>query len=359
MRGIAIMLVLLLHFGFFSWGWIGVQIFFVLSGFLITRILYNARHQPLTKYFGRFYRNRVLRIFPLYFGYLAIVALFLAPSNNPYFSRNWPFLLTFTVNLTRHWHDWKFFPIIGHLWTLAVEEQFYLVWPFFVRLMNPKYLIASALLFIVASPVFRLFYGLTLRDGVNSAFTVGDTIYWNTLSQIDAFAIGGLVAIISIHGIYLGRIAKLFLPVALLTLITGLANVVLISVEQGTPTFFSTMGYALNDIRDYQYVWSYTLLNMTTATCIAYLAANKSKQGKSTTIQLILSNRILREIGKVSYGMYIFHQAIVPVFFKLLPPILEKLPRVPIFLLYVCVVYLVAFVSFKFFETQFLRYKSA
>ena len=340
LRGVAILLVMLLHFGLLDCGWIGVQIFFVLSGFLITRILYSTRGLPPRRFFSGFYANRALRILPLYFFYLALVAIALAPSGDARFSRNWPFLLTFTVNFTRSWHDWAFFPIISHLWSLAVEEQFYLVWPVIVRMLDGVRMRIFAASIIGVIPLFRFFLGRMLDDGTRSAFAVGDTVYWHTLSQVDAFAAGGFVAIASLTGANLRWLSSLFGPLAVLTVLVGIGN-----------------GYPLAGTRNLQHVWSYTLLNSTTAAGIAFLIGPSTRSGAGRVLEAFLSSRVLRAIGRVSYGMYVYYLCLILAFWKWLPATVGKLPRAILFLPYLLLVFAVAFVSFELFESFFLKFK--
>src|SRR6267154_625078 len=91
-RGLAVSLVVLFHFGLFPAGWVGVQIFFVLSGYLITSILLLEKARPFAEYVGRFYWRRSLRIFPLYFAFLAVVlATYVAIGKPESFAADWPF----------------------------------------------------------------------------------------------------------------------------------------------------------------------------------------------------------------------------------------------------------------------------
>ncbi len=116
-------------------GWCGVDLFFVLSGFLITGILLDAKGSSKT-YFTSFYVRRILRIFPLYYGIIALVAIGAAiPSVSVYFgfdkitaSLGW--MDIFLSNFIVAWrHDKNAFGPLNHFWSLAVEEHFYLVWP--------------------------------------------------------------------------------------------------------------------------------------------------------------------------------------------------------------------------------------
>jgi peptidoglycan/LPS O-acetylase OafA/YrhL len=132
-------------------GWLGVDLFFVLSGYLITTILVGNRSAPTGDYFRTFYERRALRILPLY---LLVIAVLWAAGGKPYI----PFLLIcllFAANLENVFH-FPGPPGAGPLWSLAVEEQFYLVWPWFVRWFDSRGLVAISVTLLVLEPLARL-----------------------------------------------------------------------------------------------------------------------------------------------------------------------------------------------------------
>src|ERR1041385_2325106 len=139
-RGVAVLMVVFLHSRLMPFGWVGVQVFFVLSGFLITSILQTQTDRPFGFFMRRFYWRRGLRIWPLYFLFLALCLIAHACLRIPEtWPSAWPWLASFTYNIVRispHFADSDYF---GHFWTLCVEEQFYLVWPFAVFFLPLKY----------------------------------------------------------------------------------------------------------------------------------------------------------------------------------------------------------------------------
>lgn len=127
-------------------GWIGVDIFFALSGFLITRVLMNSRGRP--HYYRNFYARRVLRLAAPYFITLALVACFV-PHSIAFLALSLVYLANFAEPLGIKL-------AYGPLWSLAVEEHFYLMWPWLIRFLRRRTLFGVALIVCIATPVFRL-----------------------------------------------------------------------------------------------------------------------------------------------------------------------------------------------------------
>ncbi|HKB45330.1 MAG TPA: acyltransferase, partial [Chitinophagaceae bacterium] len=166
LRGIAILLVVFLHnfrfMNYFFFGWLGVDLFFVLSGFLITDILMNTLQEP--HFLRNFYMRRVLRIFPLYYLTL-IICLYILPAitslylDMRYYQSNQLWLWLYMQNWLYVFKEPFGAQMLLHLWSLAVEEQFYLIWPVTILLIRkPKILfgIVTAVLLIVAITRFAI-----------------------------------------------------------------------------------------------------------------------------------------------------------------------------------------------------------
>ena len=161
-------------------GWLGVDLFFILSGFLITGILLNTCDKP--RYFRNFYARRFLRIMPLYF--CVVFAFFIFYSHNKSY-----FVLStlFAANLANMFHiGVPHGP--GVLWSLAVEEHFYLLWPLLVRLLDRKKLAALAISIIVLTPIAR---GVAVAHGM----PVDAAVYSYSWFRFDGLALGALLAI--------------------------------------------------------------------------------------------------------------------------------------------------------------------
>jgi peptidoglycan/LPS O-acetylase OafA/YrhL len=176
-------------------GWIGVDLFYVLSGFLITGTIFRGMEDR--NWVRRFYLRRALRIVPLYFAVL-LGALFVAPLLFRWTApiaavprANIAWYMTFTHNWLNlrddGWPGGDF--LIGHLWSLAVEEQFYLVWPLVVAVMARRWLGSLAAGIILAVPLIRL---LMILHGWNY-----DVIYALTICRADALATGAMIAFLA------------------------------------------------------------------------------------------------------------------------------------------------------------------
>jgi peptidoglycan/LPS O-acetylase OafA/YrhL len=161
-------------------GWLGVDLFFVLSGFLITGILLDTKESP--RYFQNFYMRRVLRILPLYAVFVGICSAF-------YKGYRSYFILStvFAANLA-HLFGVRVPHGPGVLWSLAVEEHFYLLWPLLVFLLSRRNLTVLAILIIVGTPVAR---GLAVAHGMD----VDAAVYTYSWFRFDGLALGGIVAI--------------------------------------------------------------------------------------------------------------------------------------------------------------------
>lgn len=193
LRGIAILAVLLYHClprlqgtfveKFVAWGWAGVSLFFVLSGFLITGIILDSGSAP--RFYSNFFARRFLRIWPVYWLLLFLHYFFFPFIFSGYrwmlhdvAAAPWLFLLLFVQNL---------WPVnipgaIGPTWSLAIEQQFYIFWAPIARSTPPRWLLLAASAMLATSPIVRLFWG--------DRFTPT-----NTLTHLDGLAIGSLIAI--------------------------------------------------------------------------------------------------------------------------------------------------------------------
>ncbi|HEU4643581.1 MAG TPA: acyltransferase [Gemmatimonadaceae bacterium] len=301
LRGIAILLVMYAHFtmphattpsgqllaGLSVFGLTGVDLFFVLSGFLITGILADARGTPNA--WRNFYARRVLRIFPLYYGYLAVVFLLLpaigaasAPAYRDVLAhQGWYWAYAGNVWQARHGQDaW---PFVNHFWTLAVEEQFYLVWPMVVLLLPRRGAIAACAAMVLGALLARVV--LVLDGGTSIA------IHELLPTRVDTLAMGALVALLAREPGWWARLARHARAAALAAYLAFCASLALAGMGGGR-LFDSGVSY--------------------TALAVMYAAMLVLAVGATPGSRLhrVLCGARLRAIGRYSYGLYVLHLAV-------------------------------------------------
>ncbi len=302
------------HSGLLVFGQTGVDLFFVLSGFLISTILLQSPHGSWQEV-RKFYIPRTLRIFPLYYGYLLIACVVAGTVSWWY----WVYLQNIAASFQIALH---LAPLRGpnHFWSLGVEEQFYLVWPFLI-LFLPRRLLAGAMWGTIG-------FSLVLR--IVLAHTTVD-LFPFTLTRLDALAAGGLVALYYQQGM----LARFRPQLAWM--------IVLAIVSLGAEKRFS-QGTGLEWVE----VIKYTSAAALYAGCVGLIISTSG-----TSIHRLLRSRAVRGIGRVSYGMYVFHPAI----FGFLPRHLGQTPALAKALICFLAAYAVSVVSFYGFEKRFTNMK--
>jgi peptidoglycan/LPS O-acetylase OafA/YrhL len=304
LRGIAIALVMLHHFTIYggmrpvAWmdrlyyklgisAWCGVDLFFVLSGLLITGILIDAKGS--SGYFRNFYARRALRIFPLYYGTLVIV-FWVVPAlvtGGPAFAQetgaqHWYW--TYLVNVRTALYGWPAFLGLGHFWSLAVEEQFYLLWPAVVLVSNRRTLTRLCFALVAGSLLLRT--GLAF-GGWNAA------AYVLMPARMDALAVGALIAAAVRDPLWwqavrcwAGRVGGMAAA--------GLGALFLFEgqLHQSAP-LVETVGFTLTAL-------------LSGGLVVAALDGDQHR-----LISRALSSRPLRFLGRYSYGLYVFHHLLV------------------------------------------------
>ena len=270
----------------------GVTLFFVLSGFLISRILfinkdeYEVHKKNKSLLIKRFYIRRFLRIFPIY--YLFIIGLFLINYQNT--RELFPWLSTFTLNLhqSNHGLDVGNF---NHFWSLAVEEQFYLLWPLLILYTKRSHTFLVITLVIALSLITRFYLYNT-----GSHWTV---IAYSTYSNMDALGLGAILA-------YITRYQKGF--------IKSLARPIWIYLGLAAYLGLFIIGEKLN-LRWYFLIFDPFIFSVISMLVILRASMN----GFRSTIKYFLENKFIVYSGKVSYGMYVFHLFIPGFVYWLLP----------------------------------------
>jgi peptidoglycan/LPS O-acetylase OafA/YrhL len=329
-RAVAVLAVVFFHLGLFPVGWIGVQTFFVLSGYLITGILLTAKSANFSVYLRRFYWRRSLRIFPLYFTYLGMAALIFAGP----FMLDWPWLVTYTANFARL-READLSAPFTHLWSLAVEEQFYLVWPVVVFFLNTGSLRKLVIAVLCLAPLSRLVVYCVFYD--SSQDWLGRTIYGLPTSQSDAFAAGAMLVLFEVK-----HATRWFWILAGLTLVCGAVVLTHQHLAYHSALKWS-FGYAMFLLKDAGFVWAYSLLNIASAFGIAW-AIERSPA--------LFTAFPMRRIGIVSYGIYVYHLPLLILSGTFAAAL--GIFMVPIYLL---ITYVIAEISYRYLETPFLCLK--
>lgn len=296
-RGLAILMVLLWHCFYLNpdnavvlvWnrlaglGWLGVDLFFVLSGYLITTILLAERGQP--GYYARFYLRRTLRIFPAYYLVLATVLLLIPLFNshlaNSNVSGQWLYFVTYLQN----WGEVKDisqynWPGIHHFWSLAIEEQFYLVWPLLVASIPPERFRKVCILLIISSIAVK---GVLL---VSHASWV--SMYVSTIGRLEGLAGGALIA--SLTPDMVNRVK----PWARLAGCVGVLGLI-VMLAWGAPLMSRIT-----------LVWA-----IPCATALfGWLIFSIHQKSLSPAVERTLSSGWLRWLGRYSYGIYLWHYVV-------------------------------------------------
>lgn len=305
MRGIAIALVVALHlFGFqarsgaehlvvalLAPGWVGVDLFFVLSGFLITGLLADAR--GTRGYFRRFYVRRVLRIMPLYYVVLAATWWLLpalVPAQAPAYRAiaGGPWLWTFTINAYAALDVRPAIPgVIVTLWSLAIEEQFYLLWPVVVLALSPRTVRRLAAALLALSVVAR---AVALLAGVDPHAT-----YVLPLTRFDSLAVGAWLALACRDGAVWPRVAARVAPLA--------------AASSVRLAFVALLGWgALLALGASPFTPAMQLVGLPAiAAGGGLLLAASIEAPVGTPLARWMRARPLRMLGKYSYAIYLLH----------------------------------------------------
>jgi peptidoglycan/LPS O-acetylase OafA/YrhL len=348
-RGIAILLVFCYHFagggnstnrliriwsGVAGTGWMGVDLFFVLSGFLITGILYDTAHK--LHRVKNFYARRSLRIFPLYYGVL-LLFLVLTPVLGLHWKPGHLFYFFYLSNMMPILTPGLSSPgrgmMVGHLWSLALEEQFYLLWPFVVWHVSQRVrLIKLSVAIMVAALTLRI---VLVLHGVSFGY-----IYPILPTRIDTLVCGGIAALLARGP------SPQKLPVKEVLLVSGTLAIALLigmSFSAHGPQLLGTVGYTV------------------IAICFACLVLY-AQQGK-TPIATIGRWRILRFFGRYSYGLYMYHGLLFIFLVRLVHPVQHLVHSNVVGGVLVIAASLgitlgISLLSYHFFEAPILRLKA-
>ncbi len=338
LRGFAILGVLLQHnFSFLPvprFGWVGVDLFFVLSGFLITEILLKTKDEK--HFLPNFYIRRILRIFPLYYGSLILFFSF-APLISQ-FKDQYSYYSANQGMLWMHLQNWLYIAkpkldnhtVFSHFWSLSVEEQFYLVWPLIILGCNkPKRLVALIYIALLGSILFRF--------GTWSYLGNGDPNFLlQYMTRIDGLCVGSLVAVWrtgSAQGVS-RKIVQLGIGFTSLHVAAFLVSK---TVFPSIP-HFTIFGYT------------------TIAVCFGILL-NFLIERRNRLTRFLFENKPIKGLGKISYGVYIYHWPIFVLFKIFVADRILKMgvaENIAISVAATMLAILVSIVSYNLFERKIL-----
>ncbi len=345
LRGIAILLVILFHYinssalGVFGrlcrTGWVGVDLFFVLSGFLITGILFEAQHKE--GYLRNFYARRLLRLFPAYFVFVGLVLLLAhGPGEYPW-RITAPYLL-FGANIVYIFApDLRYMgpTTVGHLWSLALEEQFYLLWPWLVALLATRRKILTTCLAGICG-------SLCLRLLLANAPLPPRTLYAELPTRADALLMGAAIAMLVRDPRFDLRRSIGYIRTA--GIIAAIA--------------FWWMGHRIGFSFDRVPVktWGFS------CTAVGAAAAVLLAMTEGTWTNRLCSTRVLQFFGKYSYGIYLIHLAPNRQYWQFQDWLHNYIPQLWLasivgFLAMLGAVTLTAMLSYNLIEQPFLRLK--
>jgi peptidoglycan/LPS O-acetylase OafA/YrhL len=303
LRGLAILLVLLCHGRILAsgnafdeslsavlWGgWCGVDLFFVISGFLITGILYDARGS--SRYYSSFYARRALRIFPLYYTFLfatlvvgpalfpeAYAASALEPSHHKWF---WLYLYNVWAACRGLGSDWNALSIT---WSLCIEEHFYLFWPIVVACCSRRVLTSVCVATVAASFALRVVMGLCGAPAI--------AVYFLTPARLDGLAMGALIAVLvrGPQGMAGARVGIRSVIIALAAVLAGM--LLLTGMMEAYQVYTRALGF----------------------TCLAVffggLLVQTLTAPTGSGLTGLFESRFLQVLGKYSYALYLLHQPV-------------------------------------------------
>ena len=330
LRGIAVLLVLIAHAhnttGFpvvsgqihavLGWGRIGVDLFFVISGFLITTLMLREFERSGSVSISLFYSRRFLRIVPAYAMFLLSVAVLQMSGLAMLTNADWISALTYTVNF-HYPHSRE----IGHVWSLSVEEHFYLIWPILLVFCKPSAI--PAITIGAVAGCFTLRTVLLLGGG-----PISFKFRYCTFTRLDTIAIGCLLASLAWRPVWRAQLDRFCRNWwALLVLTSSLLVVQLMSLL--SYRLRMTVVFPMRAVVLSLLLW--TVINR-----------------KTGLVNRLLNNRLLMKLGILSYSLYLWQQLF------LYPHATGWLRMFPLNIGGAC---LAAIVSYQFIETPFLRLK--
>lgn len=288
LRGIAILLVICCHnynfLPYFSFGKVGVDLFFVLSGFLITDILLRTKNDK--GFIQKFFLRRALRIFPLF--YLSVLLYFLLTPFIAQFHIQYEYYSQHKEMVWLHLLNWLYIfherpehtLLFNHNWSLSLEEQFYLVWPFIILFIRNSKHLAVAIVALLCISILSRFTSWYILGNCDQNFL------FQYMTRIDGLCIGSLAAL-----------WKFINPATVKRNISRLLLCIL--------CFHGTVWITIR-LANLQFP-HYYIIGYTSISAIFGVVVWHAVESKNKVSAMLLQNTVLKKIGQVSYGLYMFH----------------------------------------------------
>jgi len=344
MRAIAVLMVVIFHAillvpsikPFVNGGFMGVDVFFVLSGFLITSILLKEYDRTETINFKNFYMRRLLRLMPAYWLHLVLLFVFAGlvlpqtETDKLHSNNNFLFSFLYLSNWHRALNGSEITGLLSHTWSLAIEEQFYLFWAGFLFIILNRFSRQKIVAITVGLIVFTMLFRIYRWNGHASV----DFLYNAFDSRVDALLVGCLASQLMAWNI----IPKRFLSSRAFDLVGLLAVwVSIVILFNLSAAFYSP----------FLYLGGFTIFALAIGIIIIWVAS-RSK----TRYSDLLSARPLVWIGKTSYGLYLWHSIAISIVFYSDIPAVAKLPTA------LALAFSMTALSYYLVEVPFLKLKS-
>jgi peptidoglycan/LPS O-acetylase OafA/YrhL len=357
LRAFAMTGVVAQHCGLLPFGWTGVWLFYVISGFAITSSLLASDSAPHSKLFlvRNFYVRRCLRIWPIYFIFVIgnMIAAVIAGRGDVLASAPWLATFTYNFRMILHSENWV---AIGHLWTISIEEQFYLIFPFLFAFLSRRRLAMALGICIIFSPVLRslltYWFDSFSQDDLWKAFS----LYAFAPAHFDAFSAGALLALFRPLLASRLRLARVLLAIALGTAMAYACIYVCINA--------AAQGFGQDSLRNVfsgilwgqgRQIWLYSIVAGLAFGLIALILAGEP------WLLAICRLPWLRPIGRISYGAYLFHLPVLVLYqflWRANSSVFSLTHSLEKFAFVYPVTILIAFLSFRYFEAPILKLRA-
>lgn len=358
LRALAMTAVIAAHSGIAPFGWTGVWLFFVISGYVISRnflsreyIAENWRHE-----YRNFMARRFFRIVPVYGLYVLTAATILLLLGKTGALRDLPFLATFTYNWQMIfnlwpgpdglWPDPDRWAGFMHLWTLGVEEQFYLFFPLLYLLLPRRFYVPCLVALIAAGPLLRFIYGAALSASSNDGLWLNFAVYAASFAHFDAFLIGALIAWLEPR---IRRDARVPLALAGAALVAA-AVFALVYWHIDRTAGATGVGALIAVFGPMQFgsgrqIFVYSVVDLAAAAVLVYAILQKPMTRP-------LAWPFVSLVGRISYGGYLYHAVVLFLVMALMPASTSTSPvwKVALFVCVWSLTVALAYASYRWFE---------